>query len=99
MPHTRSKSGTFGRTPDPDCFQRVRCRSAYAAGKRLRVSPLRAARVDPLVVDRVEVGVEPGVAAVTCSGFVGGRVEITRLIRPRLRLAVVPILLTAHGFT
>jgi len=55
-------------------------------------------RVDQLVVDRVEVGVESGVGAVKCSGFVGGLVEITRLIGARSRLAALSILLTEHGF-
>jgi hypothetical protein len=55
-------------------------------------------RIDQLVVDWVEVVVEPGIAAVRCGGFVGGRVEITRLIRTAARLTMVAILLTANEF-
>jgi|SRR4051794_25389782 len=59
---------------------------------------LRTVRVDDLVVDRIQIGVEPGVDAMLCSGFVGSRDEITWLIWLPARLPAVAILLTAHDF-
>jgi len=56
-------------------------------------------RVDGVVVDRVEIGVEAGVGALSCSGFVGRGDEITRLIQTPGRLSTVAILLTAREFT
>ena len=72
--------------------------SPYAAGKRLRFLPLGSVGIDQVVVDRIEVVVESGVPTVRCSGFVGGRVEFTRLIRTPARLSTVAILLTVNGF-
>jgi len=56
-------------------------------------------RIDQLVVNRIQLGVEAGVSPIReCRSFVGGTVDITRLIRSPPIGAPVAILLMARSF-
>jgi hypothetical protein len=56
-------------------------------------------RIDEIVVNRIQIGVEAGVGPIReCQSFMGGTVDITRLIHSSPLGAPVAILLMARSF-